>query len=136
MLKDIEKQVMTNFGVAMVPTDKGFEEEGQTWECYLVNTKDVPVHGVFITSKGYSHQNGEPILSSTLRYFHEVIAAKDAVLLELIPPNLTSLTREFFISFRENNYVFEKKFLFVEGSLSLEFLTTVPVLNRSGVWIC
>lgn len=125
-----------DFSVAMIPTVPASSEDPPLWECYLINLKEEPVTDVFITSRGYSSRDGESRESSTLRYYHREIGPRSAVLLELIPAEIQGLTNEFWVSYRYRDYMYDKKFLFVEGSLSENLLTHVPVLERKGVMIC
>ncbi len=135
MLKDIHQLKMTDFGVAMVPTTTGTDDGEQVWECYLINLKKEPVLQVLVTSSGYKKSEEEELKSSTLRYFYERIEASQAVMLELIPAELVQLTNEFWVSFQFEGHMYDKRYLFVEGSLDESLLTEVPVLNKKGVLI-
>lgn len=135
MLKDIETRKVDNFGVAMVPSELEVLEDGQEWECFLINLKDQPVHQVLVTSSGYKKSDEEELRSSTLRYFYDRIEGEMAVRLEIVRPELTQLTNEYWISFSLDGHMYDKRFLFVEGSLAQEHLTTVPILNKKGVLI-
>ncbi|MBP6183718.1 MAG: hypothetical protein KA479_02180 [Saprospiraceae bacterium] len=135
MLKDLRNLKMTDFSVAMVPVEPEISDQPWSWDCYLINLKDEPVNDVLITTKGYSQTDDNERRSSTLRYYYTQIGPKEAVLLEIIQPELVSLTNEFWISFSLGGYMFDRKFLFVEGSLDPAYLTLVPVLNKQGVMI-
>lgn len=133
MLKDIDQPRMSDFIIALTPQDAGLS--GETWDCHLVNLKQQEVRNVLVTSKGYGLLEGEERRSSTLRYFYEVIGPEESVLLEVLPPELLALTNEFWVSFQFEGHMFDRKFLFVEGSLEPHNLFPVPVLNKRGVMI-
>jgi hypothetical protein len=135
MLKDMEQLKMQGFSVAMIPGESAPDAEPQTWGCYLINEQPAAVTDVLITTRGYGHIKGEPLQSSTLRYFFPRIDGEMAVKLEIIPAELLSLNNEFWVSFTREGFMYDKKFLFVEGSLHLERLTPLPVIGRKGVMI-
>lgn len=135
MLKDIDKRKMDDFAVAMVPIE-GADAEGKTaWDCYLINLREVPLTNVLVTSRGYGLLDGERRESSTLRYFYTELAAQSAVKLEMIQPELVGLNNEFWVSFFHEGYMYDRRFVFVEGSLDPSLLTQIPVLNTRGVLI-
>ncbi len=119
----------------MVPAEAGADSQDSYWECFLINMKEVPVTQVLVTSTGYKKSEEQDLKSSTLRYFFENIDAGQAVLLELIPFELVQLTNEFWVSFQFEGHMYDKRYLFVEGSLDESLLTEVPVLNKKGVLI-
>ncbi|MCF8237063.1 MAG: hypothetical protein K9I85_02825 [Saprospiraceae bacterium] len=135
MLKDIDRLKVADFGVAMVPTENSVDVGEQHWECFLINLKEMPVHQVLVTSSGYKKSEEKDLKSSTLRYFFEKIEAGQAVLLELIPSELVQLTNEFWVSFHFEGHMYDKRYLFVEGSLDESLFTEVPVLQKKGVLI-
>ncbi|MBK7343498.1 MAG: hypothetical protein IPJ06_10675 [Saprospiraceae bacterium] len=69
MLKDIDQLKMLEFGVAMIPSNNRDEEGQMDWECYLINLRKEPVHGVLVTSTGYKTSEEDELRSSTLRFF-------------------------------------------------------------------
>lgn len=133
MLKDIEQPRMSDFIIALTPQDSGLP--GEVWDCHLINLKREPIRNVLITSRGYGTLDGEERRSSTLRYFYEAIGPEESVLLEVLPPDLLSLTNEFWVSFQFDGHMYDRRFLFVEGSLEPHNLFPVPVLNKRGVMI-
>jgi hypothetical protein len=57
------------------------------------------------------------------------------ILIEPIQTKLFDLTNEYWISFVQNDYMYDKKYVFVRGSISEENFTTIPFINRKGVMI-
>lgn len=135
MLKDIENRRMEGVSMAMVPGADDGDPSGIFWDCYLINAGKDAITNVLITSKGYGQIQGEPRQTSTLRYFYPRIEGEMAVKLEIVPAELGQLTSEYWISFSRDGFMYDRKFLFVEGALSPDHLTQVPVVGRKGVLI-
>lgn len=135
MLKDIDQFKMLEFGVAMVPLRSDGSTEPLDWECYLINLRSEPIRQVLVTSSGYKKTEDDEMKSSTLRYFFDKIDGEQAVMLELIPSELVELTNEFWVSFSFEGHMYDKRYLFVQGSIDQAHLTLLPVLNKKGVVI-
>lgn len=135
MLKDIPQLRMEAFGVAMVPVHGTEPSKLPDWECFLLNMKDDPVLDVLITAEGYGDLEGEQRQSTTLRYYYGEIDPQAAVMLELVPANLSGLTNSYWISFKYHGHMYDKKFTFVPDSLNKVFLTQVPIVNKKGILI-
>ena len=77
MKKDIEIPIVKDVYVAAVLEDN--KGEGDVWDIYLINNKEVPLEGVMITSRGYMETDaGTEMLSSTLRHKVGDVPAKTA----------------------------------------------------------
>lgn len=135
MLKDIDQLKMLEFGVAMIPVRPHESTQPLDWECYLINLRSKPIHQVLVTSSGYKKTDEDELRSSTLRYFFDRIDGEQAVMLELIPSELVQLTNEFWVSFSFEGHMYDKRYLFVQGSIDEAHLTQLPVINKKGVVI-
>ncbi len=131
MKKDIPQQKVEDLAIAVVP-DEG--EDG-LWQSYVINLKDEPIKNVLINSKGYGERDGEAIKTSILRHFFELIGPLQLHKIEPIPTNLIGLTNEYWVSFNYNDYMYDKKYVFVPGSLDPLNFTLIPFLNKKGVMI-
>ncbi len=131
MKKDIPIYKVTDIIVAVVPR----EEDDEFWDVYLINLKETPIKSVLVNSKGYGNVEGEMVKTSTMRYFYEEIPEKSAVKIEPILKNLLSITNEFWVSFSLDNYLYDKKYIFVEGSLEEMNFTSIPLVEKKGVMI-
>lgn len=131
MKKDIPVLKVTDVIVAIVPRP----EEDEFWDVYLVNDKEFPILSVIINSTGYGEVEGEKVKTSTMRYFYDEVPAKHAVKIEPIMKNLLSITNEFWVSFSLGNYLYDKRYIFVEGSLSEMNFTSIPIVGKQGVMI-
>lgn len=129
MLSDIRHRKVDDIALAVVPSDDDF------WQVYLLNLKEGPIANVLISSKGYGSLEGEEVKTSQLRYFYDEIAAQSATPIEPIPAQLLHIANEYWLSFQWEGYMFDKKYVFVEGSIQKAHLTTVPLLEKKGVLI-
>ncbi len=131
MKKDIPILKVTDIVIAIVPG----EENDDFWDVYLINLKDSPILSVLINSTGYGMIEGEKVKTSTMRYFYQDIMPGQAVKIEPILKNLLAITNEFWVSFSLGDYLYDKKYIFVEGSLDEMNFTNIPVVERKGVMI-
>jgi hypothetical protein len=131
MKKDIPIKKVTDIAIAIIP-DEGDEKFGSV---YFINLKNKEIKNVFINSRGYGEIDGERVETSKLRYFYELIGAEMAVKVELINTRLFQLANEYWISFNLDGFMYDKKFVFVPGSITEEHFTMVPILNKKGIMI-
>ncbi len=131
MKKDIPVHKVTDLAIAMVPG----KEDKDMWDCYLLNFYPKPLTGVLVSSRGYGELDEKPKKTTTLRHFFEEIESHCACLIEPIQTSLFELTNEYWVSFMLDNYMYDKKYVFVTGAISDEHFTTIPFLNCQGVMI-
>ena len=134
MKKDIEIPKVDGVYVAVV---KEWNNEGDLiWNVYLVNDKEEPLKNTFVSSKGYLKEvNGVESKTSTLRHYFKEIPPKISIKIEPIMPDLFKLNNEYFVSFYLDGNLFDKKYIFLSETIKNENLSTVPVLEKEGVWI-
>ena len=53
----------------------------------------------------------------------------------MLQSELKALANEYWISFSLNNHMYDKKYIFVKGSLEATHFTQIPLLKREGVMI-
>ena len=134
MKKDIEIKKVEDIAIAILPQEGGTVDD-MLWDVYLLNLKQVPIEGIIINSKGYGQREEEMVETGTFRYLVQELPAYSAVLLEPIQSALFDLAHEFFLIFKQEDYMYDKKYVFVPGSIDLRNFTTVPILDRPGVMI-
>jgi hypothetical protein len=132
MKKDITFHKVDDVGIAIIPEEHEGEKE---WMAYLINTGPNVLEGVIVCSNGYGNINGQDIKTSTLRQFFEKVPAGHAVKLELVEEKVFSLNNEFWISFWLNGQMCERKVVFLPESISENYFTMVPILEKRGVLI-
>jgi hypothetical protein len=130
MKKDIPILKVENIAIAVVPGD-----DDELWNTYIINEKEESISNVLINSKGYGEINGDIVKTSVLRHFFEEIQPTSALMIEPIQTKLFDITNEYWVSFTLDNYMYDKKYVFVQGSISRENFTTIPFLGKKGVMI-
>jgi len=133
VLKDIPENKVENIAMAIV--SELSPEGDQVWNVYLLNLKEEFIEGVLVTSKGYGIQDGEQVRTSTLRHFLDVIPSKGFVKVEPIIETVFGLNNEYWVSFYQNQVMYDKKYLFLPESIRPDNFIKVPIINKTGVMI-
>lgn len=133
MKKDIPQKKVEDVALVITPRSNGTGEE--LWDTFLLNLKDEPIQNVLVRSKGYGDINGKKMRTTTLRHFFEEIDAQSAVQIEPIQTKLFDINNEYWISFTFDDFMFDKKYIFVAGSIHTDNFTQIPLLKREGVMI-
>jgi hypothetical protein len=132
MIRNVDFPEVKHVGVAIIPeTD---ELNKTNWFVYIVNTGKEAIQSLMVTSRGFGHKKGKEVKTSTLRRFLGDVPAEGSIKVEPIPEELFGLNNEYWVSFQQNNQMFDKKYLFTSGAISEKHLTVVPVLGEKGVW--
>lgn len=131
MKKDIPQLKVQNLAIAIVPS----EEDDTLWNTYILNLKDEPIKSVLIHSRGYGEMEGEEIKTTILRHYFEEIGPLQIKIIEPIQTKLFDITNEYWVSFNYDGYMYDKKYVFVQGSISEINFTLIPFLNKKGVMI-
>jgi hypothetical protein len=135
MKKDIPFLKVEDLAIAIVPRQEHEEDHEYFWDTYLINLKDEPIHSVLVNSKGYGEIAGEHRQTTTLRYFWETIGPLEIVKVEPVPKDVLDLANEYWVSFSFQDYLYDKKYVFVPGSLDAMNFTVIPFLDKKGVMI-
>lgn len=134
MKKDIEMPEVTGVYVAIVNEENPAGEK--EWNAYVINDKNEPIENVFVSSKGYlTEVKGEESKSSTLRHYYKVVPAKSAQKVEIVIDEVFKLNNEYFVSFYHGTQLCDKKFVFLPETIKESNLSSVPVVEKKGVWI-
>ncbi|WP_200974650.1 hypothetical protein [Echinicola sp. 20G] len=130
MKKDIEFHPVTGVKLAIAKE----EINGQTeWGVYIINLNLIELKNLMITSKGYGFIEGQEKKTSTLRHMIEELGPQSIAKIEPIDPNLFVLNNEFWVSYYILDQIFDKKFVFVEGSMDSSNIHRIPELDLEGV---
>lgn len=135
MIKDIPVKKVENLAMAVVPRLEHEEDYDLFWDAYLLNLKEEPILSVLVNATGYGMIDGELRKTSTLRFFWEKIDPMTAVKVEPVQQAVLGLANEYWISFSFHNHLYDKKYVFVPGSLDHQHFTEIPLLQRKGVMI-
>ncbi|GAA4310755.1 hypothetical protein [Nibribacter koreensis] len=131
MKKDIEFHAVEGVSVAIA---KEVNELGQEeWNVFFINNNDLYLDNVMVASKGYGEHEGQEVKTSVLRHMFEQVGPKSSVQIEPIDPALFGITNEYWVSYYIGQTIYDKKFLFVPGSVIEENLIDISILNKRGV---
>ena len=134
MKKDIPNLKVEDVGIAIIP--KSLEQlDEDMWDVFLINFKQEPISNVLINSRGYGEVNGEKTSTTILRHFFVDIKPITAVQIEPIQPELFAIANEYWVSFVFEKHMFDKKYVFVQGSISKRNLTHIPIVEKQGILI-
>ncbi|MEO0898276.1 MAG: hypothetical protein AAFY71_17825 [Bacteroidota bacterium] len=133
MKKDIPLRKVEDIILAVVPRND--QEEDSMWDVYLINLQNEPIQNALISSKGYGQIDGEEVKTSTLRHYFETIEASSFELIEPIQGKVTNLHNQYWLSYKQQDYLFDKKYTFVQGSIDEGNLTDIPLIGKKGVMI-
>lgn len=133
MKKDIEHPEVEGIAVAVVKEKNDLGEEN--WYAYFLNLKNVEVHNVLVTSRGYGILDNEDIKTSTLRHYLEDVPPMSAMKIELIMENVFGLSNEYWVSFYIGKTIYDKKYIFLPESIIKENFTHIPIVETEGVMI-
>ena len=134
MKQDIPFDPVAGVSIAIVP-DEEAAPGVPAWAVYLLNANSFALTTVLISAEGYGTQpSGEAVRTSTLRYHLEAIAPHSATLVELIDPAVFHLTNQYWVSYYQEDRIFDKKFIFVPDSIVLANCIPLALLaGRPGV---
>jgi hypothetical protein len=135
MKKDIPQLKVEEMAIAIVPREDFSVNEEDLWDVYILNLREAPIQNVLVSSKGYGEVEGEPMKTTTLRHFFEEIGAEQMVQIEPIQSKLFKIANEYWVSFSFEGHMYDKKYVFVRGSIDEKNFTKIPFINREGVMI-
>lgn len=135
MKKDIPQYKVEDIAIAVVPREKDVDDEVELWDTFIINLKEEPINSVLINSRGYGEVEGKMMETTTLRHFFELIGPLQILKIEPIQARVFDLTNEYWVSFQLNGYMYDKKYIFVKGSIAEFNFTTIPFINKKGVMI-
>lgn len=133
MIKDIDFKKPEGIAMALA---KDENESGSTiWKVYLLNLKDKPIENVIVSSSGYGSMGEKEIKTSEIRQFIEKIEPQQYTDLEILTDELLGINNQFWISYSFENFLYDKKYVFLAESLRPELFTEIPLLNTKGIMI-
>lgn len=130
MKKDIEFIPVENVQLAIVREKK---EDTTHWSVHILNLNERPIKNVLVSSKGYGEKNGEKQTTSVLRHFIELVKSGHSAVIEPITPEIFHLFNEYWVSYYIDDQIYDKKFIFVPGSIHEKNLTNIDIINKEGI---
>ncbi len=136
MLKDIPNLKVTNIGVAIVPREgQNLDNEVDLWDAYLINLKKDPIFNVIVNVTGYGNFQNKQQKTAPFRVFIDDLAGNSFTKIEAISSDVFHLANQYWISFRLDNHMLDRKYIFVPESISEENFTEIPLIGKKGVMI-
>ena len=126
MKRDIDFPKVEGVQVAVVRKEDG-------WYVYLINKNTFIIENVLVTSRGYGIVEQERRETSVLRHRLGNVVSEASILIEPIDPQVFILNNEYWVSYYIGNQIFDKKFIFIQGSIIEENFTSIPELQLKGV---
>lgn len=99
------------------------------WWVYLINNQEKTLEATIVVSKGY----GQELKTSTMRHGFGTVAPKSSIKIELLQEEVLKLNNEFFLTFFQDDKLFEKKFVFESYQLNQANLIAIPLMDQKGV---
>ena len=134
MKKDIPELKVEDLALVIAPRSDDAQHE-ELWETFLINLKEEAIQNVMISSWGYGELDGREMKTTTLRHFFEQISPLSVNPIEPILTKAFALTNEYWVSYTFEGQMYDKRYIFVVGSMEPTNFTPIPFLNRRGVMI-
>ena len=134
MKKDIPELKVEDLALVIAPRSDDAQHE-ELWETFLINLKEEPIQNVMISSWGYGELEGREMKTTTLRHFFEEVGPLSVHPIEPILTQAFALTNEYWVSYTFEGQMYDKRYIFVVGSMEPTNFTPIPFLNRRGVMI-
>jgi hypothetical protein len=131
MLKDIDEPEFDGVGIAVV--NETNEKDEWVWNVYLINFNNETLTGVLVSSKGYGIIDNERRESSMLRHFLDTIEPLSYLKIEPIIEDIFILNNEYWLSFYLNGKIYDRKFVFIENTITKERLQHINIIDKNGI---
>lgn len=133
MRKDIHEPKVE--GIAMAVVRETDEEGDEAWYVYVINQRDETLENVLVSSRGYGELEGEARKTSEMRHFLDRLEPRSWAKIERIVEDVFGLSNQYWLSYYLGREMFDKKYIFLAGSIEEGNFTTVPLLEKRGVLI-
>jgi hypothetical protein len=135
-MKNIEFPKVEGVSIAIVREEEEAVAADPQWTAYVVNTSSDTLINVLVATKGYGELNGEQHRTSILRHLIQQVGPGEAAPIERVDPQVFPLVNEFWLSYykeAEPTVIYDKKFLFMPGSIVDENVSKVPGFDMRGI---
>ena len=134
MKKDINIPVVKNISVAVVKEKNELNED--VWNVYLINLSKKTLEQVLVSSKGYiTDTKGNETKTPVLRHSLGNLETNSHVLIEPIMPDVFKLHNEYWLSYFQDEQMFDKKYIFLAETISENNFIEIPIIGKKGVMI-
>lgn len=132
MKKDIIIPNAAGVGIAMVPDMD--DKKQRIWSAYLVNQRESTLYNVFIQVSAKGELKGAERKTASVRFYVEELDPGKAKKIEIVLHQATKLSNQYWISFFDNDVLFDKKIVFEPGSITSAKLALHDVLKVRAVY--
>lgn len=133
MLKDIDHPKKD--GVSLAIAAETDELNKTQYFAYLINQTNQRLENVLIRSNGYGEQDGEKVQTTELRRFYDDVEPNSPLKIEPIIEDALKLNNQYWVSFYIGKELYDRKFVFVAGSISDSNFIKIPLIDADGVLI-
>lgn len=133
MRKDIHAPKVE--GVAMAVVREQDEAGDDAWYVYLINQRGETLENVLVSSRGYGELEGEARSTSEMRHFLDKLEPRSWARIERIVEDVFGLSNQYWLSYYVGRELYDKKYIFLAGSIEEGNFTTVPLMEKRGVLI-
>ncbi len=134
MIRNVEFNRVEDVAIAIVP-DKDPETGMDLWKSYFINFKEINLENIMIRVRGVGKKEEETVNTSTLRVLLQSVSSQGYAEIDMFEAGATSLSNEYWVSFRLDEYLYDKKFIFVPESIIESNFIQIPFLEKKGVMI-
>jgi hypothetical protein len=132
MKKDIViPEVKDVYVAALLDWNNDFNQ--WNWYVYLINTAPEPLEMALVVSQAQGLINGEMRMTSELRHSFKEVKPHTAIRVEYLNHDVLVLQNEFLVTFFLNGKLFDKKYVFLAGSIDETALIPLPEIDRKGI---
>lgn len=132
MKKDIPIPEVKDIYIAIV-NEFNDEFKCSDWNAYIINDKETALEMVLIVSKGYDNETQKE--TSTMRHKLAHLPGKSYAKIELLHDDVLKLTNSFYVTYFENNTLFDKKFDIPKNTVTKSKQKNIPLINKKGILI-
>lgn len=122
-------------GVAMAVVRETDDEGELAWYVYLINHSAATLDNVLVSSRGYGELDGEARQTSEMRHHLEQLGPKSWARIERIVEEVFGLSNQYWVSFYIGRELYDKKYIFLAGSIDEGNFTQLPLMGARGVMI-
>ena len=131
MKKDIKIPEVKNVTLVVVRERNLLNQD--EWKVHLINNNAFDLENTLVASRGYGEKDGAAQRTSTLRHFLETVPAHGSMIVEPIDASVFHLNNEYWVSYYNGAQIYDKRFVFVPGSICDANLVYIPELEKEGV---
>jgi len=133
MRKDIQAPKVEDVAMAVVREQDDAGDDA--WYVYLINTGHNTLDNVLVSSRGYGEIDGEKRSTSEMRHHLEALGPQSWARIERIVEDVFPLSNQYWLSYYIGPGLFDRKYVFLAGSIAEENFTTIPLMEVRGVMI-